>query len=222
MLGATAIGNATLIVYDGAPVLATDPWLDHPDGAYFGSWALEYEIPPDQERDVLRAPMIWLSHGHPDHLHPQTLERLKGKRILLPDHVGGRIRADLERGGHQVSVLPDGRWTQISPRVRVLCIANYIQDAILLVDVDGTLFVDLNDAASTRPNPRSGAKGCFGRAQKIVRGYERSYLLRLSGWGDADMIHLFDEDGRAIGRPDRTRCIGRSLSDYAEALERAT
>src|SRR4051794_31492460 len=35
-LGFDTIGNATLIAYDGGPVLATDPWLDGP--AYFGSW----------------------------------------------------------------------------------------------------------------------------------------------------------------------------------------
>jgi hypothetical protein len=218
LLGVTAIGNATLVVHDGEPVLATDPWLDHPDGAYFGSWGLEYEVPPEQERDVLRAPAIWISHGHPDHLHPQTLERLKGKRILLPDHVGGRIRTELAQDGHQVSVLPDGRWVQISPRVRVMSIANFIQDAILLVDVGGRLFVDLNDAASTRPNPRVGAKGCFGRLRAIVRDFEHSYLLRLCGFGDADMIDLRDEDGRRIGLPDTGRRIGRELSDYAEAL----
>lgn len=218
MLGVTAIGNATLVVHDGAPVLTTDPWLDHPEGAYFGSWALEYEVPADQERDVLRARNVWLSHGHQDHLHPATLERLRGPRILLPDHVGGRIRRDLESTGDRVSVLPDGEWVQISPRVRAMCIANYIQDAILLLDVNGRLFVDLNDAASSRPSPRVGAKGCFARLERIVAGYRTSYLLRLSGFGDADMIHLFAEDGRPIGRPDTTRRIGRELSDYAERL----
>jgi hypothetical protein len=218
VLGVTAIGNATLIVYDRTPVLVTDPWLEHPDGAYFGSWALEHSIPPDQERDALRAPSVWISHGHPDHLHPQTLERLRGRQILLPDHVGGRIHRDLEREGHEVSVLPDGEWVRISPRVRVLCIANYIQDAVLLVEVNGRLFVDLNDAASTRPNPRVGAKGCFDRVREIVGRYEHSYLLRLAGWGDADMIHVFDEEGRRIGLPDTTRRIGWDLSAYAEQL----
>ena len=58
-------------------------------------------------------------------------------RILLPDHVGGRIADDLTRDGYRVEVLPDATWVRISDRVRVLCIADEGQDAVLLIDVGG-------------------------------------------------------------------------------------
>ncbi len=45
MLGVKTIGNATLIAFDGEPVLATDPWIGDEDDAYFGSWTLSNEIP---------------------------------------------------------------------------------------------------------------------------------------------------------------------------------
>ncbi len=44
MIGAQTIGNATLIPNDDKPILSTDPWLGSNDYAYFGSWALNYEI----------------------------------------------------------------------------------------------------------------------------------------------------------------------------------
>jgi hypothetical protein len=45
LLGVKTIGNATLIAFDGEPVLATDPWIGDEDDAYFGSWTLSHEIP---------------------------------------------------------------------------------------------------------------------------------------------------------------------------------
>ena len=41
MLGFETIGNATLTVFDGKPVLSTDPWLD--GKPYFGSWTHAYK-----------------------------------------------------------------------------------------------------------------------------------------------------------------------------------
>ena len=35
MLGSETIGSATLIFYDGEPILTTDAWVN--DDAYFGS-----------------------------------------------------------------------------------------------------------------------------------------------------------------------------------------
>ena len=69
MLGALTIGNATLIAYDGRPVLATDPWLGDEDPAYFGSWWLSHEIPAPCREDIGNADYVWFSHGHPDHLN---------------------------------------------------------------------------------------------------------------------------------------------------------
>src|SRR2546430_1660042 len=130
--GFDTIGNATLIVYDhGRPVLATDPWIEGP--AYFGSWTRSHEIPPAQRDAVLAAEHVWFSHGHPDHLSWDSLGLLRGRHILLPDHYGGRILADLRAQGFRVDVLPDRRWQRLSDRVRVMCVSDYNQDALLLV-----------------------------------------------------------------------------------------
>src|SRR5690349_21619526 len=84
-------GNATIIVYDGTPLLATDPWIGDEEPAYFGSWVLSHRIPQNLKDDIAACPYIWFSHGHPDHLNPTSIERFKGKKILLADHVGSRI-----------------------------------------------------------------------------------------------------------------------------------
>jgi hypothetical protein len=186
-LGFETIGNATLIVHDGAPVLATDPWID--GAAYFGSWTRSHAVPEEQRRAIAACPYLWISHGHPDHLSGESLEKLRGATLLLPDHVGGRIRSDLEQQGYRTRVLRCREWVELSPRVHVACVADWNQDAVLLIDIAGRLVADLNDA---------GERGWGPFVRSIVRRRPESYLLRLSGYGDADMINKFREDGARI------------------------
>ena len=145
-LGFETIGNATVVVHDrgaGARHRSVDPGLARTSGA----GGCRTRSPRRRTPRSARAGAVWFSHGHPDHLNPASLPAVPGDtRILLPDHVGGRIASDLTRDGYRVEVLPDQTWVRISDRVRVLCIADEGQDAVLLVDVGGRLVVNLNDA----------------------------------------------------------------------------
>ena len=204
--GFETIGNATLICYDKGPVLVTDPWLF--GDAYFGSWSIGHEIPEEQMDAIKRCEYVWVSHGHPDHLSMKSLRELKDKKILIPDHVGGRIADDLKRLGFNVTVLADRKWTTLSPRISVQCISDYFQDAVLLVDVDGVLVADFNDA---------GERGWGRLVQKTVREYKHSVLLKLFGYGDADMINYFDEEGNRIEpRAAQKPPVGQDMSICAD------
>jgi len=143
-LGFDTIGNATVVCYDRGPVLATDPWLS--DTAYFGSWTMSHGIPEEQRQAILRCKYAWVSHGHPDHLCVDSLKQLGAESILLPDHQGGRIQRDLEALGLHVRILKSRVWQQLSDRIRVMSIADYNQDAVLLIDVGGRLILNFNDA----------------------------------------------------------------------------
>jgi hypothetical protein len=205
-IGFETIGNATLICHDDGPVLVTDPWLI--GGAYFGSWTLSHDIPEQQMEAILGARYVWLSHGHPDHLSSESLALLKDKHILLPNHFGDRIREDLTSHGFQVEVMVDREWKSLSPRMRVMCIPDMNQDAVLLVELDGRLLVNLNDAADHG----------WGRfVRNIIRQYDCAFLFALSGYGDADMINFFDEDGTRIPPAAARRYpVGRSITHQAE------
>jgi len=203
MLGFDTIGNATLVVYDGEPLLATDPWIQ--GDAYFGSWGLSHAIPAEQFEAIRKAPFVWLSHGHPDHISLASIDHFFGAQILLADHCGARVRADLEGMGLRVRVLPDREWVALSPRVKIFTMADENQDSILLVDVGGRLVINLNDAS-----PKLGERVI----RPIARQYPHSYLLRLWGYGDADMINLWDETGRPI--PSKPR-DSASLSGWVQA-----
>jgi hypothetical protein len=212
MLGVKTIGNATLVAYDKECILVTDPWMGGEDSAYFGSWDLPYVIPDDITNDIYSAQYIWFSHGHPDHLNPSSIKRFKGKKFLLPDHVGERIKAGLKDQGYAVETIPDRTWVKLSKKIKVFCITTVIQDAILLINVNEHLFVNLNDA---------GTRGCRRLIRKICKNYKYTYLLSLHGYCDADMINFFDEDGNFIEpiEAGNKSKVGENLSLIANSLE---
>ena len=100
------LGNASVLVFEDAkPVLATDPWLM--GTCYFGSWALDHSMSSQQIQNMTGAEWIWISHGHPDHLHHESLNLLpKDKKILLPDHYDDDISRHLRDRGFDVTILP--------------------------------------------------------------------------------------------------------------------
>lgn len=188
-IGFDTIGNATVICYDRGPILATDPWVE--GTAYFGSWTQTHVIPEEQMTAILASQFIWFSHGHPDHLNPESVSLFRDHQILLPDHYGARIATELKNNGYKVSILPDKQWVPLSPRIKVLCIADYNQDAILLIDINGRLVVNLNDASD---------HGWSSYVKRVIKHYRKSFLLALCNYGCADMINMFDEQGVRIPR----------------------
>ena len=187
-LGFDTIGNATLVCYDRGPVLVTDPWVQ--GSAYFGSWGLSHAVPEQQIAAIRDCEFVWISHGHPDHLNADSESVFSKKKILLPDHFGGRIARAYREAGCEVTILADRKWHRLSDRIRVFCVADCNQDGILLIDLDGLLLVNLNDARWD--------SGWLMTVRKVVKGFDRSFVLSLTGHGDTDMINVHDEDGRRV------------------------
>ncbi len=207
MIGFETIGNATLICHDGRPVLATDPWTT--GSAYFGNWILTHDIPEEQLEHIRQCEYVWLSHGHPDHVSAESLEPLCSKKFLLPDHAAGRIHNDLRAAGFSVSILKDGEWVRLSDRIKVMCFGDYNQDAVLLIDLNGRLLLNVNDAGD----------GAWGRtAKKLTRQYPVSFLLKMFGFGDADMINFYEEDGvtSLLPKDVQSRPLGKAVQRAAE------
>ena len=131
---------------------------------------------------------VWISHGHPDHLSFDSLLALRDKPVFVSDHVGNRIYDFLRDAGFKATILKDRQWVSLSPRIRIQSLAYYNQDSILLVDIDGTLIINMNDAPLTVW--RNYIKATAKHYRKVV------YLsLKAS---DADMLNYFDESGQRI------------------------
>ena len=190
MLGFETIGNATLIAYDGVPILATDPWIS--GQAYFGSWGHSHQIPTAQSEAVKRCKFLWFSHAHQDHLNLASANDLAHSQFLLADHYGSRIANDLKGLGFSVRILPERKWEQLSDNVKVMTISDANQDSILLVDVGGVLILNFNDAGDH-------GWGRFVRA--IAKTYKTVFLMMLWGQGGTDFDNWFTEDGKRTSSP---------------------
>ena len=192
-LGFETLGNATLVFYDDQrPVLATDPWLV--GTCYFGSWGLDRPLTPAELDAVRQASYVWISHGHPDHLHSESLALLSHKtKFLLPEHYTGEIAEFVRGQGFPVEVMPYREWRQLSPRLRCLSLDNENQDAILVVEAGDCLIVNLNNS------PLLGDRRFV---RKLVRRYDRkkTYAAALCAT-DADMLNFVDNEGRRVTEP---------------------
>jgi hypothetical protein len=188
-LGFETCGNATLIVYDcGIPVLITDPWIT--GAQYFGSWMLPYRFTSQQQEAFAAARHVWLSHGHPDHLNLDSLAVFRDKTVLLPHHHGGRILRDLNAAGYHAHELANDSWLQISPQVKILCCADWNQDAALLIALgDQCAVLNLNDGS---------ALGSRATLHARLQPFKRRFVLKLFSNGTADMINFFTEGGQRI------------------------
>ena len=191
------IGNATLILYEGTnnhiPLLATDPWLDE-DNAYFGSWKLSHKFPQVQRDAIKSVKYIFISHFHPDHLNLSSLKNFKQATIIIAQHYASRVENDLRSAGFNVLSLPSKNWISIAKNIKVMLFNDEKQDSSIAIHVEDnignkSLILNLND---------SGGIGDIKEISKLCGKYERCFYLALHGYGDADMINLFNESGQRI------------------------
>jgi hypothetical protein len=192
------LGNATLQLFaDGRPVLVTDPWLV--GTCYFGSWALDHALTAEQIQNALNSDYVWISHGHPDHMHHESLDMFPaGQKFLLPDHYDPEIRSHLSEKGFNVTVLKYRQWFQVSPTVKVMCLDNINQDAVLIAKIGDALVINLNDS------PIAGEETFL---RNLVRKHpnDKTYLAALCSI-DADMFNFVDANGQSIvGPPDERK-----------------
>lgn len=187
------LGNASIQIFaDGKPLLITDPWLR--GKAYFGSWALDKPLTEQQISNALASQFVWISHGHPDHLHHESLEMFaKGTKFFVADHYDPEIAQMLKDMGFDVTIMEYRKWYPIGPNVRMFAVDNENQDSILAIEAGDHLLLNINDS------PLCGEFGFF---KKLIAGYrkENVYVFALCAI-DADMKNIVDSNGRRITPP---------------------
>ena len=130
MIGFETIGNATVTVFDDKPLLSTDPWVY--GNPYFGSWGHKYTIPSEQLDNIKNSKFLFLSHGHPDHVDPESFKLFENKTLLVGDHYGDRMYNDLKEKYNCIK-LKSNSWFEISKNIRIKSFADWNQDSSILI-----------------------------------------------------------------------------------------
>lgn len=92
------INHACLLIKMGEVTFATDPWID--GSAFCNGWWLAKSSPSDAFEVLNQCDFIYISHNHPDHLHPGSLSEVrKDMPILTADFASGSTKDYLHKLG---------------------------------------------------------------------------------------------------------------------------
>jgi len=92
------INHACLLIKMGEITFATDPWIY--GSAFCNGWWLAKPSPRDAFEALNKCDFIYISHNHPDHLHPESLSEVrKDMPILTADFDSGSTREYLHKLG---------------------------------------------------------------------------------------------------------------------------
>ncbi len=204
------MGNASVqLAVAGKPILTTDPWLK--GRAYFDSWALHHPMSDEEIQSAFDSEYLWISHGHPDHLHHESLEMMpKGKKVLLPNHYHDEISQSLKDDGFDVEVMQYRKWYKLHDQLDILCLDNINQDAILVMRFGDALLINLNDS------PLCGELGFL---KKLIKQHpnDKTFAFKLVGIS-ADMLNFVDDNGvRTIDPPENYKmgCVQGAADELA-------
>ncbi|ELY61790.1 MBL fold metallo-hydrolase [Natronolimnohabitans innermongolicus] len=107
----TYLESAAILVETDQTSILCDPWLQ--DGAYYGSWA-HYPKPDFEPEAFDDVDYIYISHIHPDHFDPATLEWLNvDVPVLVHDYRWDYLKDAIADLGFDVIELPHDERTHL-------------------------------------------------------------------------------------------------------------
>jgi L-ascorbate metabolism protein UlaG (beta-lactamase superfamily) len=141
------VNHASFIFRHDGISLITDPWLF--GRAFDDGWALlsDTRLTVEGFRDITH---MWFSHEHPDHFAPAVLKQIPADyrrkiTVIFQETLDKKVVRHCRGLDFVVRELPDGAWSQLSPKVRVKCGKVPYFDSWLLIETDGTRILNAND-----------------------------------------------------------------------------
>lgn len=177
--------------------IATDPWFAGP--ANCRQW---YVFPQPVNVDRLKqVDAIFISHGHEDHLHEESLRQMpKDARVFYPYSFFGGAKEYIEGLGFpNVKEAVTFRKYRVSEKTAVTYILNS-HDSIMVIESGGQVLVNINDALHSYPD-------------KVIDYYLDAILER---WPKVDQV--FCGFGGSSYFPNTMHLSGKD--DYEIALAR--
>ncbi|HEY2474123.1 MAG TPA: MBL fold metallo-hydrolase [Candidatus Cybelea sp.] len=139
------VSHACLDIKACGKRLVIDPWLNEP--TYWSAWW--HAPPPVFEPDIFDADYVYVTHWHFDHFDPKTLKKFsKNTTVMVPRFPISGLHEQLrEIGFERVIELEHGRPKQLADGFTFTSYQiSFQDDSVAVVEADGTVLMDLNDA----------------------------------------------------------------------------
>ena len=200
----TLVSHASLLIETRGITILTDPWYE--GRIYHDAW--ELCPPPPQLPDFSRLGALFISHGHPDHLEPRTLARIREARgpdlpVFVARFPENTLKPALEElGFRNITEMHPGVRFEAFPGVFFFSQQFRLDDALLVVEGDETL-ININDCPLRGRVLRDLAqrfRADYVTAQfAIAQGYPYCYENAVEAdFTRDDLIARFDSFGQVL------------------------
>jgi UDP-MurNAc hydroxylase len=139
------VSHACLDITARGKRLVIDPWLNEP--TYWSSWW--HCPPPEFGPEIFGADYVYVTHWHFDHFDPKTLRKFgeNTTAVVAKFPISGLKQQLEELGFKRVIELRHGERLQLASDFWLTSYqVTFQDDSVAVVEADGTVFVDLNDA----------------------------------------------------------------------------
>lgn len=139
----TYVGHATLLFEIDQLKIITDPWVK--GSAYCNQW---FQFPKALSPDLIKdADYVIYSHGHEDHLHPESLETVNKNATLFYPYswYGGTTEFFNELGFTNVKEVLNEKTVSINDQIKITYFSNNL-DNIIVMEIKDQVIVNINDA----------------------------------------------------------------------------
>ena len=182
------ISHACLEVTAGDKRLVIDPWLNEP--TYWSSWW--YCPPPVFGPEIFSADYVYVTHWHFDHFDPKTLRKFaKSTTAIVPKFPVSGLKQQLEEiGFERIVELRHGERIQLGKDFWLTSYqVSFQDDSVAVVEADGSVLVDLNDAKPL-PSTWRRFRAKYPKADFMLRSHSPawSYPTRFTFEDPADRL----------------------------------
>jgi len=132
------LNHACLLFSLGGLKFATDPWIF--GSAFSNGWWLQSPSPSDSIEELNSCDFIYVSHNHPDHLHIETLNKLRKDIPIVTANFKSGSTKGLLKGLNFKTVKPinfDEKWVseEFSVALSLLKSGDFRDDSGLLIEI---------------------------------------------------------------------------------------
>lgn len=219
----TYIGHACMMMEAGGTRILMDPWLVDP--TYHGTW---WHYPPlvHTPADLPEIDYLYISHEHPDHFDPPTLQQLdKNVQVLIANYRRKRFRDRIrDIGFRNIRELDFGEDFALNGSglvVRLVPPDRPWDDSSILVKSNGTTVFNCNDCHLDEPTlQRLGTENqidlaflTFTGASQYPGCFEFPLESKIARWRESKRSHL--DEFVSWARLLRTRCAVPAAGNVA-------